>query len=188
MPRLIRLLYHRARNVFGAAPERVAACKDLTVPEAPFQVRPMRDDDRLPFAVMFAAIAEERDGIATEPPVNIEARAASWTLEGTFLAVAGAEIIGSLHVEPSRFGFGELGMAVAREWRGRGVGTALLAAAIEWSRERALHKLSLTVFVHNTGAIALYRKFGFVEEGRRVKHYRRTSGELWDALDMGLLL
>jgi hypothetical protein len=26
------------------------------------------------------------------------------------------------------------------------------------------------------------------EEGRRVKHYRRASGELWDSIVMGLLL
>ena len=156
--------------------------------DAPFQIRPADDDDRLPLAVLFAAVAEERDGIATEPPVDIEARAASWTLDGTLVAVAGAAIVGSLHVEQSRFGFGELGMAVAREWRGRGVGSALLAAAIEWARERDLHKLSLSVFPHNAAAIALYRKFGFVEEGRRVKQFRRANGELWDALDMGLLL
>jgi ribosomal protein S18 acetylase RimI-like enzyme len=79
-------------------------------------------------------------------------------------------------------------MAVDREWRGLGVGSALLAAAIEWARERGLHKLSLGVFAHNAAGIALYRKFGFVEEGRRLKHYRRASGELWDAIDMGLLL
>jgi ribosomal protein S18 acetylase RimI-like enzyme len=160
----------------------------VTVPDAPFRVRPARDDDRLPLALLFAAVAEERDGIATEPPVDVEARAASWTLEGTLVALAGTELIGSLHVASSRFGFGEIGMAVAREWRGRGVGAALLGAAIVWARERGLHKLSLSVFPHNAAAIALYRKYGFVEEGRRVKHYRRTSGELWDALDMGLLL
>jgi ribosomal protein S18 acetylase RimI-like enzyme len=79
-------------------------------------------------------------------------------------------------------------MAVAREWRGRGVGSALLAEAIEWAREHGLHKLSLAVFTHNAAAIALYRKFGFVQEGHRVKQYRRESGELWDTLDMGLLL
>ena len=158
------------------------------MPDAPFQIRPALDGDRLSLAVMFAAVAEERDGIATEPPVDIEARAAHWTLEGTFVAAAGAELVGSLHVEVSRFGFGELGLAVAREWRGRGVGSALLAEAIAWSRQRGLHKLSLDVFPHNTAAIGLYRKFGFVEEGRRIKHYRRTSGELWDSVDMGLLL
>ena len=156
--------------------------------DAPFQIRAAHDGDRLPLAVLFAAVAEERDGIATEPPVDIEARAASWTLDGTLVAVVGDEIVGSLHIELSRHGFGEIGMAVAREWRGRGVGSALLAAAIEWARERGLHKLSLAVFAHNDAAIALYRKFGFVEEGRRVKQYRRASGELWDAVEMGLLL
>ena len=63
-----------------------------------FEIRPARDDDRMPIAIAFAALAEERDGIATEPPVDVEARAASWVLDGTIVAVAAAEIIGSLHV------------------------------------------------------------------------------------------
>src|SRR6187551_1836266 len=158
------------------------------VPGPPFEIRLATDDDRRTLAMLFAAVAEERDGIATEPPVDVEVWAARWRLEGTFVAVAGAEVVGSLSVETSRFGFGELGMAVAREWRGRGVGSALLAAAIAWARERGLHKLSLSVFPHNAAAIGLYRKHGFVEEGRRVKHFRRANGELWDAIEMGLLL
>jgi RimJ/RimL family protein N-acetyltransferase len=44
------------------------------------------------------------------------------------------------------------------------------------------------VFAHNTAAIALYRKSGFVEEGRRTGQYRRASGELWDCVVMGLTL
>lgn len=156
--------------------------------EAQFRVRPAGDEDRLPLARLFAAVAEERDGIASEPPIDIEERAASWTLDGTLVAVADAEIIGSLHVEQSRFGFGEIGMMVARDWRGRGVGGELLAAAIDWAREHGLHKLSLGVFVHNAAAIGLYRKFGFVEEARRIKHYRRENGELWDVMEMGLML
>ena len=156
--------------------------------DAPFEIRPARDEDRVPLALVFAAVAEERDGIATEPPVDVEARAASWTLDGTLVAVAGAEVVGSIHVDASGHGFGEIGMAIAREWRGRGVGSALMAAAIDWARERGLHKLSLSVFAHNAAGIALYRKYGFVEEGRHVKQYRRQSGELWDTVDMGLLL
>jgi ribosomal-protein-alanine N-acetyltransferase len=152
------------------------------------EIRPAGDGDRRQLALLFAAVAEERDGIATEPPVDVDAWAAKWRLEGTFLALADGELVGSLSVEESRFGFGELGMAVARDRRGRGVGSALLATAIEWARERGLHKLTLSVFPHNTAAIALYRKFGFVEEGRRVKQYRRANGELWDAVEMGLLL
>jgi ribosomal protein S18 acetylase RimI-like enzyme len=158
------------------------------VVEVSVSIRPARDADRLPLAVLFAAVAEERDAIASEPPIDLEARAASWDLDGILVAEAEGAVVGSIHTDVSRHGFGEVGMAVAREWRGRGVGSALLAAAIESARSRGLHKLSLSVFAHNARAIALYRKFGFVEEGRRVKQYRRTSGELWDALDMGLLL
>jgi RimJ/RimL family protein N-acetyltransferase len=153
-----------------------------------FHVRPATDTDRLPLATLMAAVAEERDGIATEPPVDIAARAASFDLRGSFVAEAEREIVGSLHVMVSSHGFGEVGMAVARAWRGRGVGTALMKAAIEWAREQRLHKLSLSVFPHNAAAIALYRRCGFVEEGRRIKQYRRANGEVWDAIDMGLLL
>ena len=156
--------------------------------DATVEIRHARDHDRLPLAELFAAVAAERDGIATEPPVDVEARAASWKLDGSLVAVSAGRIVGSIHVEPSRFGFGEVGMAVARDWRGRGVGAALLSAAIEWARGQGLHKLSLAVFPHNAAAIALYRKFGFVDEGLRAKHFRRASGELWDALEMGLLL
>jgi ribosomal-protein-alanine N-acetyltransferase len=158
------------------------------VSERPFSIRPARDEDRLPLALLFAAVAEERDGIASEPPIDVEERAANWTLDGTLVAVADADIMGSLHVDASRFGFAEIGMMVARDWRGQGVGAALLRAAIDWGRECGLHKLSLSVFPHNTAAIGLYRKLGFVEEGRRLKHYRRANGELWDSIEMGLLL
>ncbi|MDR0341521.1 MAG: GNAT family N-acetyltransferase [Nocardiopsaceae bacterium] len=155
---------------------------------AEFEVRPAEEDDRIPLTIVFAAVAGERDGIASEPPVDIEASAASADLDSIIVAVAGNQIVGSIGIDRSRYGFGEIGMVVAREWRGRGAGSALLAAAIEWAREHGLHKLSLSVFPHNAAAIALYRKFGFVEEGRRVRHYRRASGELWDAIEMGLPL
>jgi RimJ/RimL family protein N-acetyltransferase len=152
------------------------------------EVRPAEDADRRSLALLFAAVAEERDGIASEPPIDVDQRAANWLLDGTLVALSEGALVGELHVDASRFGFGEIGMLVAADWRGRGVGTALLAAAIEWARTRGLHKLSLSVFPHNDGAIALYRKFGFVEEGRRRNHIRRASGELWDVIEMGLVL
>ena len=153
-----------------------------------FVVRAAEEGDRRSLAELFAAVAEERDGIASEPPVDVEGRAAAWELESTLVAAAGQDLVGFLHVDASRFGFGEIGMLVAAEWRGRGVGSALVGAAVEWGRAHGLHKLSLSVFPHNEAGIALYRKFGFVEEGRRARHMRRSSGELWDTIEMGLQL
>jgi RimJ/RimL family protein N-acetyltransferase len=157
---------------------------------AVFTVRPATVADARPMAELFAAVAEERTGIATEPPVDVDARTAQFTasLAASMVAVAGDQVIGLVHVEASRHGFGELAMLVAREWRGRGVGSALIQAAIAWSRDQGLHKLALEVFAHNAAGIALYRKCGFIEEGRHVKHYRRANGDLWDSLIMGLPL
>ena len=154
----------------------------------PVEIRAAEERDRRTLADLLASVAEERDGIATEPPIDVEERARTWRLDGTLVAVAGQEVVGSLHVERSRFGFGEFGMMVARDWRSRGVGSMLVAAAIEWGRENGLHKLTLSVFPHNSAAIRLYRKFGFVEEGRRKKQIRRANGEIWDLIEMGLRL
>jgi RimJ/RimL family protein N-acetyltransferase len=151
-------------------------------------VRPAEDGDRSSLAQLLAAVAEERDGIAAEPPIDIEKLAASWMIDGTLVAIAEGGLVGEIHIDPSWMGFGEIGMMVAADWRGRGVGTALVAAAIEWARARGLHKLALSVFPHNHVAIALYRSFGFVEEGRLSRHVRRANGQLWDLIEMGLPL
>jgi RimJ/RimL family protein N-acetyltransferase len=157
---------------------------------AQFVVRPASAGDARAMAELFAAVAQERDAIATEPPVDVEERAALFarTAAGTVVAVADGRVIGMLHVDVSRHGFGEFGMLVDRDWRGRGAGSALVQATVEWARDHGLHKLCLEVFAHNSAAIALYRKYGFREEGRRIKQYRRASGELWDSIVMGLLL
>lgn len=160
---------------------------------AEFEVRPARAEDARAMAELFAVVAAERTGIASEPPVDIDERTATFEAgiagpAATFVAIAGDQVIGLIRVNPSRHGFGDLAMLVDRGWRGRGVGSALMLAAIDWARGQGLHKLSLEVFAHNEAAIALYRKSGFVEEGHLTRQYRRASGELWDAIVMGLLL
>ena len=157
---------------------------------AGFEVRQARPGDAPAMAELLAAVAQERDGISTEPPVDVgeRSRVFARSAESTVIAAADGQIVGMLHIEVSRHGFGEFGMLVDRGWRGRGVGSALVRAAIGWAREHRLHKLCLEVFAHNAAAIALYRKSGFTEEGRRVMQYRRASGELWDSIVMGLVL
>lgn len=91
------------------------------------EIRPAGEHDRVALALLFAAVAEERDGIAAEPPIDVEARTKSWQLDATLVAIAVDEVVGSLFVVRSGFGFGEIGMMVARDWRSRGVGSALVA-------------------------------------------------------------
>jgi len=53
-------------------------------------------------------------------------------------------------------------MAVAPEWRGRGVGLALLAALVERLRNEGLERATLSAQCH---AIAFYERMGFIAEG-----------------------
>lgn len=82
----------------------------------------------------------------------------------------------------------ELGMTVRADWRGQGVGSALLARAIAWARAGGvITRIELHVYARNAPAIALYRKFGFVEEGRR-RAAIYQAGEYLDDLIMALLV
>ena len=77
----------------------------------------------------------------------------------------------------------DLGLMVAGGHRRRGMGTALLDAAVAWAREAGVRKLELHVFPHNEPALALYERFGFRREGVRKGHYQR-GGAFLDAVLM----
>jgi RimJ/RimL family protein N-acetyltransferase len=81
----------------------------------------------------------------------------------------------------------EFGMSVGAAYRGVGVGSALLRAAIAWATAAGFAKIVLSVFPHNARAIAFYERHGFTLEGRRVRQFRRDGGYL-DELLMGLPL
>jgi RimJ/RimL family protein N-acetyltransferase len=82
----------------------------------------------------------------------------------------------------------ELGMGVLRAFRGLGIGTALLRYALEWAARHNVEKVNLGVRASNQRAQALYRKFGFVEEGRRVKEIKDPANEYDDSIEMAIFL
>ncbi len=99
-----------------------------------------------------------------------------------FLTLAGGTLQRSRHVA-------RIEVMVDQAYRGQGVGRALLEHAIDWARDNpVLTKLTLAVFADNERAVALYRKLGFVEEGRRVAEYREDDGTLRDDLIMALFV
>jgi RimJ/RimL family protein N-acetyltransferase len=104
-----------------------------------------------------------------------------------FVAEDDGRIVGRLSVardqHPASRHVADLGLIVAATHRRRGIGTALLDAALEWAREAGVRKLELHVFPWNEAAIALYERFGFVREGYRHAHYRRGD-EYVDAILM----
>jgi RimJ/RimL family protein N-acetyltransferase len=160
-----------------------------------FAVRPGGEADFDGWFALFEAVAAEGKWIGRELPVDRDAQRRRFfddfmhgdSPAAVFLAQAGDRVVGLLDVR-TYVGIGEIGMAVDRAWRGRGVGSALMAAGVGWARDQQLHKMALQFWPHNSAARGLYEKFGFVQEGYLRRHYRRRNGELWDAVVMGLVL
>lgn len=72
-------------------------------------------------------------------------------------------------------------VAILPDYRGRGVGTKLMAAVIAAAKARGASAMTLEVRPSNAPALALYHHYGFREAGRR-KGYYSDNGE--DAIIM----
>ncbi|WP_294741564.1 GNAT family N-acetyltransferase [uncultured Exiguobacterium sp.] len=80
------------------------------------------------------------------------------------------------------------GLGVLRSDWGQGIGTQLTIRMIAWAKAQSLLKIQLEVVETNHGAIRLYQRHGFQEEGR-LRHDRLLSdGCYYDTVLMGLAL
>lgn len=100
-------------------------------------------------------------------------------------------VIGSIGLEQfsriRRSHAGSFGMGVLPGWQSKGVGSKLLATALDiadnWMN---LQRVELSVYADNEAAIGLYRKFGFETEGL-FRDYAVRDGRLVDTLSMARL-
>jgi diaminopimelate decarboxylase len=165
--------------------------QEATPPEGVL-VRPARPADVPSFLEFWHAVVAEGRFVRTEQ-VGTSARAyrrrfrGSWTPDDAELvAVAGGRVIGHIVVSRERHPVmrhvATLAIAVAKDRRRQGVGASLLSAAFAWARENGIDKLLLSVYPDNAVAIALYRRFGFIEEGRLARQSRRSYGDVDEIL------
>lgn len=105
-----------------------------------------------------------------------------------YFAIEDGEVVGWCDIIPKSYEglthVGVMGMGILSAYRGKGLGTQLLEKAIEHAKLNGIEKVELDVYESNVGAIALYEKFGFVLEGRRIKS-RKLDGQYDNILEMG---
>ncbi|MEO7390644.1 MAG: GNAT family N-acetyltransferase [Ramlibacter sp.] len=107
------------------------------------------------------------------------------------VALEGDRVVGcaGLHSMPGlrRAHARGLGIGIASDWQGCGLGRQLIERLLLWADNWAgVLRVELTVHADNDRAIALYRQLGFVEEGRH-RAYALKDGHYVDALFMARL-
>lgn len=136
-----------------------------------------------PTVVIRAMRAEDAAGVAR---VLREAQeAANWTEQSLREAAGGpgVALVSASDGEMTGFLLGRqmrdeaeiLNLGVMPEWRGRGVGGALLEKALAEFRVSGVGRVFLEVRESNQTAIGFYEKFGFLKAGRRPGYYREPE-------------
>jgi RimJ/RimL family protein N-acetyltransferase len=101
----------------------------------------------------------------------------------------GSQIVGSVNFRSEdrkkiehhgSFGIGNLA-----SWRGRGVGTALIEALLDWAAATDhIEKVTLGCFASNIKARRLYKRMGFRTESRARKFFKLGPGQYVDDIQM----
>lgn len=155
------------------------------------EIRPARPRDARSFLDLWASVVTEGfvRGEAPSPTLGEVRRRfrASWSDdEAELVAMEGRRVVGHLVLSRERHPVtrhvASLAIAVAADRRRRGIATALLREGIAWGRGVGVDKLLLSVYPFNEAALALYRRFGFVEEGRLARHSRTSYGDVDEIL------
>jgi len=60
-----------------------------------------------------------------------------------------------------------VGVHIVRDWRGRGLGSAMLRYATRWAKEHDYHRLEADIFTTNERSLHLFEKAGFQEDSCR---------------------
>jgi ribosomal protein S18 acetylase RimI-like enzyme len=160
---------------------------------ASLPIRTGTDADAASLQRCLDAVARERRWIAmtAAPPADIVAEFRRQLRAGggvDLIAIdAQGEVIGWIDIQRLPWEgmrhVGSLGMGVRVEWRRRGVGRALLTAALTAASERGITRVELEVFASNSGAVRLYETTGFAHEGRK-RGARQLDGTSDDVLVM----
>ncbi len=121
---------------------------------------------------MFDEIARERiylgrtRGFRYYQTVNFVRNAIEKNIPFLFvLDCATDNIVGWSDIEPLDCQCGSLGIGLLKEYRGRGLGEALMKEILKAGREFGYQSVFLEVRGSNRRAQCLYRKFGFYENG-----------------------
>lgn len=95
------------------------------------------------------------------------------------VAAVGEDVVGCLAAlqadggkRPETAHILHVGLHLRETFRGRGIGSALLAYAVDWAGTSGFKKLEASIFTTNQRSLHLFLQAGFAEEGLRLNRIR----------------
>ena len=159
-------------------------------------IRPITHEDIDSFAQTLGAVIEERQYLAatSPPPLKQITDFVKKNIHGGYpqlIAVQHETVAGwcdAIPLSPTeRSHVARLGMGVLTDFRGQGIGRALITRCLALSAEFGFEKVELDVYSDNYTARSLYTSIGFEVEGTRRKS-RKLDGQYQDIVLMGKFL
>ena len=138
--------------------------------DGPCRLRPATAADALPVAAIERAVFSDPWSEASIRESIGMPWMFTWVAEDPAGAVIGYAFCREIAGESEL-----LNLAVAPALRRSGVGARLLAAALDWARDRGARETFLEVRASNRAAIALYEREGFRAVGRRPGYYEAPA-------------
>jgi ribosomal protein S18 acetylase RimI-like enzyme len=99
----------------------------------------------------------------------------SWIVEDEDGSLVGNCLVGDVSREDGERTAWVLDISIAPEWRGKGLGRAMLTSSLNAAREAGFERAGLIVTIGNSNAQALYRSLGFADYGELM--YEGVRGE-----------
>jgi ribosomal protein S18 acetylase RimI-like enzyme len=139
-----------------------------------YEILPIAEKHIEEFRTAVGSIARERKYLAflDAPPLEMTRTFVLEHIRGNwpqYVAISKDKVIGWCDItsqhRPVFAHSGVLGIGVLAEYRGKGIGRALMHAALSKAKEIGLTRIELMVREKNEPAITLYKKFGFEIEG-----------------------
>jgi RimJ/RimL family protein N-acetyltransferase len=158
-------------------------------------IAPIAESHTESYRACLDAVARERKFLALveAPPLEQMRAFVKANVDGDavqFVALDGDRVVGWADIfrawQPALAHTGNLGIGVLPEFRGQGIGRALLLACLEKALERGITRVELEARVDNQNGIRLYEKAGFVREGVK-RNGMRFDGVYFDTVLMSYL-
>jgi ribosomal-protein-alanine N-acetyltransferase len=150
----------------------------VSIPAAKARLRPVAPSD-LPTLADIHAAGFDHPWSADALRETLDGPCVAGLVAGTDMKAAGFLLIRTVAGEAEI-----LTLAVSPTARRQGLAAALVEAGVAVALAAGAETLWLEVAEDNAAAIALYRRTGFVAEGRRPRYYARPGGVAIDALLM----